>query len=62
LEIGKFIAHETMLTCDSCGKKYYSEELRSLIPHGCTFGFDVMIYSGKALFLRQRTIAEVMSE
>ncbi len=51
-----------MLTCDSCGKKYYSEELRSLIPHGCTFGFDVMIYSGKALFLRQRTIAEVMSE
>ncbi len=62
LEIGKFIAHETRFKCDSCGKKYDSQELRRLIPHACTFGFDVMIYCGKALFLRQRTIADVMSE
>jgi len=62
LEIGPFIAHETTFKCDSCGKKYDSEKLRRLIPHACTFGFDVMIYCGKALFLRQRTIAEVMCE
>jgi len=62
LEIGEFTAHETIFYCDSCPQRHHSEELGNLVPHGCKFGFDVMVYIGKALFLHHRTIIEVESE
>jgi len=33
-----------------------------LVPEGANFGYDVLVYIGKALFLRHRTSAEVVAE
>ncbi len=50
-EIGEFAAHITELQCKKCLKIYRSEELYKLVPHGSKFGFDVIVFIGKSLFL-----------
>ncbi len=50
------------LTCKSCGHTERSEELCALVPPGANFGYDVMVYAGKALFLRHRNEEEVVAE
>ena len=62
LEIGQFHAHETILHCECCKRIYVSNELRRLVPEGCNFGFDVMVYVGKAAFLHYRTDEEIIRE
>lgn len=62
LHIGKFLAHETLLSCSSCKKVYGSDELNRLVADGCTFGYDVMVYTGIALFLRYRNVEELVDE
>lgn len=62
LHVGRFRARERFLTCSSCGTTFRSEELRELVGPGANFGYDVMVYAGKALFLRHRNEAEVVAE
>jgi len=62
LHVGRFHARETVLTCKSCAHTYRSEELCALVPPGANFGYDVMAYAGKALFLRYRNEEEVVAE
>jgi hypothetical protein len=62
LHVGKFRAHEVILVCEKCGGTYRSEELCKLVPPSANFGYDVLIYAGKALFLRHRNEEEVVSE
>ena len=62
MHIGAFWAKETELECPQCGVVYFSEELRRLVPAHCTYGFDVIEYVGKALFLRSRNNREIMNE
>ena len=62
LHIGKFYASEVILLCSKCDCKYHSERLRSLVPAGANFGYDVLIYIGKALYLRHRSEEEVVAE
>ena len=62
LHVGRFQARETFLICKTCGQTYRSEELCSLVPPGANFGYDVMVFSGKALFLRNRNEEEVVAE
>lgn len=62
MHIGAFWARETELECPQCGVVYFSEELRRLVPAHCTYGFDVIEYVGKALFLRSRDNREIMNE
>jgi hypothetical protein len=64
LHLGGFRTHETVLYCDSCGgfDNYGSEELLSLVPDRCCFGFDVMVYVGQAMFCRHRCNHEIMLE
>jgi hypothetical protein len=62
LHVGPFRAREVVLICKKCGCTYRSEELCSLVPPGANFGYDVMVYAGKALFLRYRTEEEVVAE
>jgi len=62
LHIGPFRACEVFLTCKSCGHTERSEELCALVPPGANFGYDVMVYAGKALFLRHRNEEEVVAE
>ena len=62
LHVGRFQAREVFLTCKSCGHTERSEELCALVPPGANFGYDVMVYAGKALFLRHRNEEEVVAE
>jgi hypothetical protein len=62
LHVGPFRARETTLACSRCDRTYPSEELERLVPPGATFGYDVLVYVGKALFLRHRNEAEVVAE
>ena len=50
LAIGAFCARETVLE-DSAGSIYHSRQLRALSPYRCTFGYDVLVYVGRALFV-----------
>ncbi len=62
LHVGRFWAREVFLTCKWCGHTERSEELCALVPPGANFGYDVMVYAGKALFLRHRNEEEVVAE
>jgi hypothetical protein len=62
MAIGAFHARETILWCVYDGRKYGSAELRRLCPTGSTFGFDILVHVGKALFLRHRSVEEVRRE
>jgi len=53
---------EIQKKCKHCQKVYRSEELRALTPHGATFGFDVIEYIGRALFIGCRAESQIRSE
>jgi hypothetical protein len=59
LDIGPFYAKETVLYNEE-GAVYPSLQLRSLVPYRCTFGYDVLVYVGCALFLHCRTEKQVI--
>lgn len=64
LDIGAFKAHETILSCKECenNASYSSENLLKLKPFRATFGYDVLVYVGKAAFLRCRSDKEIKLE
>ena len=62
LHVGRFRAREVFMRCEACGRTYRSEELCDLVPEGANFGYDVMVYAGKALWQRHRNEAEVVAE
>jgi len=45
-----------------CECQHRSEQLCNLVPPGANFGYDVLVYVGKALFLRHRNDCEVVGE
>ena len=62
VHLGRFRAREVFLTYKPCGHTYRSEELCTLVPPGANFGYEVIIYAGKALFLQHRNEEEVVAE
>jgi len=62
LAIGNFIGHETVYYCPGCGRVFHSAELRELIPEHCNFGYDIIVFIGKSLFLRCRNYQEIRLE
>jgi hypothetical protein len=66
MDIGMFSAYETILTCnnDKCASyhQYFSQKLLELIPYRCKFGYDVLVFVGKKLFLQCRNIQEIKSQ
>lgn len=50
MDIGPIRARETVLY-DRQGAVYHSRQLRSLTPYRCTYGYDVLVYVGRALFI-----------
>jgi uncharacterized protein YbaR (Trm112 family) len=50
LAIGGFIGWETKVFCSGCDLTFGSEQLASLVPKGAKFGYDVLVYVGKAFF------------
>jgi len=51
LDIGAFRAKETIFYRPEDQVLYTSDELKSLTPYRCTFGYDVIVYVGYALFV-----------
>ncbi len=62
MDVGTFCAKETLLECPQDKTVYSSKDLRKLVPAHCTFGFDVIEYVGRALFLHSRNNQEIMNE
>jgi hypothetical protein len=62
LEIGPIIAHEKVRYCDICHNVYPCDELKKIVSNGSNFSFDVMVYIGKAMFLRCRNVNEIREE
>ena len=59
---GPFIAHETVLQCKACRSTFDSDALSRLVKRRCNVGYDVLIFVGRALFQRYRTIQETRGE
>jgi len=62
LAIGVFKSHETVLECRICKKIYVSKELQKLIPPLCNFGYDVLVYVGKSMFLQYHNEKEIRED
>lgn len=62
LEIGEFVAKETILACPQCKKTYTTQGLGRTVPSGSKFGYDVLVFVGRAAFLRCRSDAETIQE
>jgi hypothetical protein len=62
LHLGAFSARESLAFCKTCGKTHGAEELQRLVPPSSNFGYDVVVYVGKALFLQHRNGQEIVSE
>jgi len=62
LHIGTFFARETISNCPACHDIYHAEQLAGLVAPGSNFGYDILVYVGKALFLRHRNDHEVVAE
>jgi len=60
MDIGAFNAKETVLFCPHDRKTFFSDQLRNLVPRGGTFGFDVIVEVGLALFVHCRNNREIM--
>ena len=61
LDIGPFRAKETILN-NGNGSVYRSEQLRALTPHRCTYGYDVLVYVGRALFIHSRNEQQIIED
>ncbi len=60
LDIGPFIAKETILGCDHCPEKpqFRSPELAKLVAPGCKYGYDVMTFVGEQLYRQCQSVAQ----
>jgi len=59
---GPFIAHETLARCPACGCLFASKGLRRLVPRYSNVGYDLLVFIGRALFQRHRSVQEVRTE
>jgi hypothetical protein len=62
LPIGEYKARETIKQCNMCRTIYPCEELKLLTPYQCTYGFDVIVYIGMALFVLHKNDNVVKQE
>ena len=62
LDIGTFKAKEIILHRPGDKTLYGSSELKALTPYRCTFGYDVIVYVGYALFVHGRSDQEIINE
>jgi hypothetical protein len=62
LDIGPFHAVETILVGCGDNQVHHSKQLRRLTPVRCTYGYDVLVYVGHALFLRNCSQEQIIEE
>jgi len=62
MNTGPFIAHETILYCPQHGEIHRSKDLQSLVPFKGTYGYDVLVHVGKALYVRSMNEQAIKKE
>ena len=62
MPIGGFFAHETILKCEKCNTKFPSKDLRKIVPDNCTYGYDVMEYVGRKLFIESYRDQDILQD
>jgi len=62
LDIGPFQAIEKILTDANETRTYHSQHLRELTPWRCTYGYDVLIHVGYALFVNHRSEQQIIGD
>jgi ribosomal protein S20 len=62
LDVGPLRAKETVLQSLADGTIYTCQELTALAPRRCTFGYDVIVYVGYALFVHCRSEQDIIKE
>ncbi len=61
MDIGAFTAKQTVLICPHGHGIFKSSQLQSLAPENGTFGFDIIVEVGFALFVHSRSNQEIMA-
>jgi len=59
---GPFVAHETVMRCPGCHRTFSSEVLPTLVPPRSNVGYDILVFVGRAMYQRLRTVQEVRTE
>jgi hypothetical protein len=62
LDVGPFCAKETLLIDSSDGTVYHSQQLRSLTPYRCTYGYDVLVCVGYGLFIHSLSEQQIIEQ
>lgn len=65
IQVGSFKSRETIKVCPQCSKQYRSKQLSRIVAPACNFGYDILVYVGRALFLKHlpdNTIAEQLAD
>ncbi len=62
MDIGSFRAKETVMMCPHGHASFVSEQLRNLAPEKGTFGFDVIVEVGYALFVHSCNNEGIMAK
>ena len=62
LDIGHFYTRETVLFDPSDNTVHRSQQLRSLTPHRCTYGYDVLVFVGYSLFVHCLTEQQIIKQ
>lgn len=62
MNTGPFIAHETILYCPQHGEIHRSKDLQRLVPFKGTYGYDVLVHVGKALYIRSMNEQAIKKE
>ena len=62
LDVGPLRVKETVLRSLADGTIYTCQDLKGLAPQRCTFGYDVIVYVGYALFVHCRNVQKIIKE
>ncbi len=62
MDIGAFCAKETILFNPLDSTVHQSQQLRSLTPYRCTYGYDVLVFVGYSLFVHSLTEQQIIGQ
>ena len=62
LDIGSFCAKETVLVDPTDNTVHQSQQLRSLTPYRCTYGYDVLVFVGYGLFVHSLPEQQIIEQ
>jgi hypothetical protein len=62
LPIGQWIARERIWSDPATDQVYPSAPLRRLVAPGCNYGYDVVVYVGRRLFVEAQPVRQILTQ